>query len=179
MKKIYIIRHCKAEGQEKSANLTVEGYEQALKLRDYFENITIDKIISSHFERAVQTIKPLSEFKKIPILKDSRLSERILSSEDYPDWLDKLKMTFQDKDLTFVGGESSNEALIRIKNVLEEVLTSPDENIILVTHGAIMSLLLNSFDERFGFEQWASLSNPDIYMADIHEEALKFKRLLH
>lgn len=179
MKKIYIIRHCKAEGQEESANLTVEGYEQALKLRDHFENIAIDKIISSHFVRAIQTIKPLSELKEITILKEPRLSERILSSEDYPDWLDKLKMTFHDKDLTFLGGESSNEALFRIKSVLEEVLTSSDENIILVTHGAIMSLLLNSFDEQFGFDQWASLTNPDIYMAETQDVALKFKRLTH
>lgn len=177
MKRIYIIRHCKAEGQDENANLTSEGYNQSYMLRDFFVDQKIDKIISSHFVRAVQTIEPLGEYKGIDILKDSRLSERILSTENYSDWLDKLKMTFQERDLTFVGGESSNEALLRINNVFEEVINSPEENVILVTHGAIMSLLLNSIDDNFGFEQWQSLTNPDIYLIEVLEGKKTFKRI--
>lgn len=176
MKRIYIIRHCKAEGQEENANLTSEGYQQAIMLKNFFENVQIDKIISSHYVRAVQTIEPLAEDKGMEIIQDARLSERILSTENYPDWLEKLKMTFQDKSLTFIGGESSNEALIRIASVLEEVIVSPEENIILVTHGAIMSLLLNSIDENFGFDQWQTLTNPDIYLIEIQNGKKTFKR---
>lgn len=177
MKRIYIIRHCKADGQEASANLTSECYTQALILRDYFENVKIDKIIASHYVRAVQSIKPLAEHKEIEIIKDTRLSERILSTENYPDWLEKLKMTFQDKSLTFIGGESSNEALFRISSVFEEVINSSEENVMFVTHGAIMSLLLNSIDENFGFDQWQTLTNPDIYLIEVQEGEKTFKRI--
>jgi len=177
MKRIYIIRHCKAEGQEENAKLTSEGYSQALLLRDYFENVKIDKIVSSHYVRAVQSIEPLGIYKRIEIIKDTRLSERILSTVNYSDWLDKLNMTFQDKSLTFIGGESSNEVLFRIDSVMEEVINSPEENVILVTHGAIMSLLLNSIDENFGFEQWQTLTNPDIYLIDVQEGKKTFKRI--
>ncbi|MFJ5772168.1 histidine phosphatase family protein [Psychrobacillus sp. NPDC093180] len=177
MKRIYLIRHCKAEGQEENANLTSEGYNQAMILRDYFDNVKIDKIISSHYIRAVQSVESLAENKDMDIIKDVRLSERILSTENYPDWLEKLKMTFQDKSLTFIGGESSNEALCRIASVLDEVINSSEENVILVTHGAIMSLLLNSMDESFGFEQWQSLSNPDIYLIEVQEGERTFKRI--
>ncbi|MFJ8064570.1 histidine phosphatase family protein [Psychrobacillus sp. NPDC096426] len=177
MKRIYIIRHCKAEGQEENAKLTSEGLTQALMLRDYFEHVKIDQIISSHYIRAVQSIEPLGEFKGIEIIKDTRLSERILSTENYTDWLDKLNMTFQDKSLTFIGGESSNEALFRISSVFEEVINSPAENVILVTHGAIMSLLLNSMDDHFGFDQWQTLTNPDIYLIEVQEGKKTFKRI--
>ncbi|GGA28110.1 histidine phosphatase family protein [Psychrobacillus lasiicapitis] len=177
MKRIYIIRHCKAEGQEENANLTSEGYNQAMMLRDYFENMKIDKIISSPYVRAVQSIKPLAESKEMDIIKDARLSERILSTANYSNWLEKLKMTFQDKSLTFLGGESSDEALCRISLVLEEVINSSAEDVILVTHGAIMSLLLNSMDEGFSFEQWQSLSNPDIYLIEVLEGERTFKRI--
>ena len=177
MKRIFIIRHCKAEGQEENANLTSEGYTQASMLKNYFDNVQINKIISSPYVRAVQSIKPLAESKEIDIIKDARLSERILSTENYPDWMEKLKMTFQDKSLTFIGGESSNEALCRISSVVDEVINSPEENVMLVTHGAIMSLLLNSMDEGFGFEQWQTLSNPDIYLVEVLEGERTFKRI--
>lgn len=177
MKRIYIIRHCKAEGQEENANLTSEGNAQASMLRDFFENVKIDKIISSHYVRAFQSIEPLSKSKGIEIIKDTRLSERILSTENYSDWLDKLKMTFHNKSLTFIGGESSNEALLRFISVFEEVINYTDENVILVTHGAIMSLFLNSIDENFEFEQWQTLTNPDIYLIEVQEGQKTFKRI--
>ncbi|MDI2588846.1 histidine phosphatase family protein [Psychrobacillus sp. NEAU-3TGS] len=177
MKRIYIIRHCKAEGQEENANLTSEGYNQAMMLRDYFENVKIDKIISSHYVRAVQSVEPLAESKEMDIIKDARLAEKILSTENYPDWMEKLKMSFQDSSLTFLGGESSDVALCRISSVLEEVINSSEEDVILVTHGAIMSLLLNSMDEGFGFEQWQTLSNPDIYLVEVLEGERTFKRI--
>lgn len=177
MKRIYIIRHCNAEGQEENAKLTSEGNSQALMLKDFFDNVKIDKLISSHYVRAFQSIEPLSKSKGIEIIKDTRLSERILSTENYSDWFDKLKMTFQDKSLTFIGGESSNEAILRFSTVLEEIIDSPDENVILVTHGAIMSLFLNSIDENFGFDQWQTLMNPDVYLIEVHNGIKTFKRI--
>lgn len=95
---------------------------------------------------------------------DDRLSERILSTGDLPDWLNKLNETFEDLDLKFAGGESSKEAMNRIVNVVEEVWKSEAENTIIVTHGNLMSLLLKHYDHKVGFEEWKKLSNPDVYL---------------
>lgn len=41
---VYLIRHCKAEGQSAEAKLTEEGNAQAAKLADFLESKGIDAI---------------------------------------------------------------------------------------------------------------------------------------
>ncbi|MFC4777323.1 histidine phosphatase family protein [Paenibacillus sp. GCM10023252] len=113
MKTIYLIRHCKATGQEPEAELTLEGQEQAKKLSEFLLHEQIELVYSSPYVRAINSIKPLCEYSKIPLHIDVRLSERILSSEDLPDWTDKLEQSFIDMNMKLPGGESSAEAALR------------------------------------------------------------------
>lgn len=64
------------------------------------------------------------------------------------DWMDKLNATFDNLDLKFPGGESSREAMANIVNVVMDVLNCEHENTVVVTHGNILSLLFNHFDEN-------------------------------
>lgn len=164
MKNIYMIRHCAAEGQEPEAPLTDKGIQQALDLAAFFEKRKVDRIISSPFKRAIQTIQPLASQRDIVIEINHQLSERVLSTRNMPDWYDKLRETYVNFDLKYEGGESSREAANRVIEVVDEVLKSDAENTIIVTHGGLLSLLLNQYDKNFGFEQWATLSNPDVYL---------------
>src|SRR5690625_2787311 len=113
-KLIYIIRHCKAEGQSPHASLTDEGFRQAEEVAQFFDEIPIDEIISSPYERAIQTISRCASTKNLDVKINERLSERILSSISLDDWMDKLQETYMDLDLNFEGGESSKEAMLRI-----------------------------------------------------------------
>lgn len=61
LKKIYIVRHCKAEGQASNSPLTEIGFKQAEELDAFFNNVPVERIISSPYMRAVQTIQPLAE----------------------------------------------------------------------------------------------------------------------
>ncbi|TYS67806.1 histidine phosphatase family protein [Sutcliffiella horikoshii] len=162
-KTIYIIRHCEAKGQPPESPLTEKGFKQAQELASYFSNTPIDRIISSPFLRAIQTIEPLGKERDIKIEKDDRLAERILSSVDLPDWLEKLEATYEDLDLKLEGGESSREAMDRIVQVVEEANETEAENIIIVTHGNIMSLLIRNYQPSFGFADWKNLGNPAVY----------------
>jgi 2,3-bisphosphoglycerate-dependent phosphoglycerate mutase len=164
MKNIYLIRHCEAEGQEPEAPLTDKGKQQALDLAAFFEKRKVDRIISSPFKRAIQTIQPFASERDIDIEMNHQLSERVLSTRNMPDWYEKLRETYENMDLIYEGGESSREATNRIIEVVDEVLKSDAENTIIVTHGGLLSLLLNHFDKNFGFEQWETLSNPDVYL---------------
>ncbi|MEH7081987.1 histidine phosphatase family protein [Neobacillus drentensis] len=158
------IRHCEAEGQSSHAQLTEKGVGQAAELAGFFGDMVINHIISSPYLRAIQSIERVAEREDIDIVVDDRLAERILSTEVLPDWLEKLKATFDDIDLKFDRGESSREAMHRIVSVVEDIFKSDSDNTLLVTHGNLMSLLLMNYLPDFGFEQWKSLSNPDVFL---------------
>src|SRR5690625_6007216 len=83
MKKIYFVRHCSADGQHKDSPLTIEGTRQAQLLSIFLteNDIPIDRIISSPYLRAVESIKPYAEKHGIDIEVDERLHERVLSNE--------------------------------------------------------------------------------------------------
>lgn len=141
------------------------------------EQYPIELVISSPFTRALHTIEPFIRKNNIPFKIDYRLSERLLSNEDFPDWLEKLKETYVDKDLKFTGGESSNEATHRISELVEELKLSNHMSVVIVTHGNIMSLLLNHFQPHFGFDEWKQLSNPDVFEIEFNNKQTVVNRI--
>lgn len=177
MKNVYIIRHCEAEGQSAGAQLTEEGFKQAVDLASFFSNIKVDRIISSPYERAIQSIEPLAKQLNIEVEIDGKLTERVLSTNDISDWKEKLKTTFEDVKLKFEGGESSQEAQKRILNVVERIFDDPSENTIIVTHGNLMSLLLNNYNKSFDFDDWQDLKTPDIYVLKEIGNKVTYERL--
>lgn len=176
-KNICIIRHCEAEGQSSNSPLTERGFTQANNLSNFLSDIKVDRIISSPFLRAIQTIEPFAKNKNIEIEIDSRLTEHILSSIFFPDWMDKLEATFNDMNVKYEGGESSNEAIKRIVAVVNDIMVSVWENTIIVSHGGMISLLMNHYNKNFGFDQWKNLSNPDVYLLRITENDAYYRRL--
>lgn len=172
---IYVVRHCSAEGQAPDADLTAQGVLQAEKLVQFFDGTEIDQIITSPFVRARRSAEPLAEEKGIHIEQDSRLAERVLSSHDLEDWLVKLEATFVDATLKYEGGESSIEAMARVRNVVDGLEFG--SRIVLVTHGNLMTLLMNSFDDQFGFEKWQTLTNPDVFTLRITHRGAEVARV--
>ena len=67
-------------------------------------------------------------------------------------------------------GRSPNEATKRINELVEELKQSNHKSVAIVTHGNIMSLLLNYYQPHFGFEEWKQLSNPDVFEMDFSKE---------
>ncbi len=163
MKRIYLIRHCKAAGQESDAQLTREGWLQADQLAAFFIEKEIDYIVSSSYERAICTIRPLAEALNLQIHIDHRLCERVLSTEVIDDWMEKLKDSYEDLDLKLCGGESSRKAMTRGISVIEELIDRSEINIAVVTHGNLLSLILKHYDNNVGFDEWRNLSNPDVF----------------
>ena len=178
-KSIYLIRHCKADGQEAGAKLTSEGLEQACKLADFLYARQIDYIISSSYKRAIATIEPLARKINLKVNTDARLCERILSSETLSNWHEKLYETFQDEEMRLPGGETSFEAMERGISVIEELLELSVKSIAVVTHGNMMCLMLRYYDTSYGFDEWKNLTNPDVFELLIpnKKEAVSIKRI--
>lgn len=160
---IFIVRHCKADGQSPRANLTEEGDTQANILAEFLYGKHIESIHSSPFVRAINSITPLAQKLKVNIITDDRLSERILCAENHLNWREMLRNTFNDLELCYEGGESSVTAMDRALSVIKDVRESGLTNVVIVTHGNLLSLLLKYFDNNVGFEEWEGLSNPDVY----------------
>jgi 2,3-bisphosphoglycerate-dependent phosphoglycerate mutase len=163
MKTLYVVRHCKAEGQEADAPLTPEGVAQSDSLADSLATANIERIISSPYIRATQSIAPLARRLNLAVELDVRLVERVLCSGSRPDWRELLRASFSDLDLSFEGGESSREAMRRAVAVVTDIQRHSAQSTLLVTHGNLMALLLKHFDDSIGFAEWCALSNPDVY----------------
>ncbi|MCM3766785.1 histidine phosphatase family protein [Neobacillus niacini] len=169
-KRVYVVRHCEAEGQPSEAPLTEIGFRQAATLAKFLIEEKVDRIISSPFLRAVQSIEPTATLKGMQIETNDRLAERILSTHVLDDWLVKLEATFADLEMKFAGGESSREAMNRIVSVVEEILEGEAVNTLIVTHGNLMALLLHHYQPSFGFEEWKNLGNPDVFLLKFRED---------
>jgi 2,3-bisphosphoglycerate-dependent phosphoglycerate mutase len=165
---LYIIRHCQAEGQEPTAELTAIGRQQAEILANFLQSAHIERILSSPFTRAVQSIEPLAQRLGIEIEVDARLIERVLSSEPLPNWREGLQATFSNPDLYFYGGESSRTATERALAVVQE-LADDHRTTAFVSHGNLSTLLLKAFNHRIGFETWERMTNPDVFRVVISE----------
>lgn len=176
IKKIYLVRHCQAEGQESGANLTAQGREQAEQLATFLQNEKIDSIICSPYTRAIQSIQPYANQNQLTIKTDPRLSERILSPVPCVDWLDLLQLSFDDMNFCVEGGESSRIAMIRGVSVIEERLEN-SHSTVLVTHGNLLSLMLHYYDSRYGYETWFHMTNPDVYRITWGENKRSIERL--
>jgi 2,3-bisphosphoglycerate-dependent phosphoglycerate mutase len=177
VKRIYVVRHCEAEGQPSLAPLTEKGFQQADELARFLVDAKVERVICSPFLRAVQSIEPAAKQKGLQVEKDARLTERILSTKVLEDWLLKLEATFEDLDLKFDDGESSREAMGRILEAVKEVLEGEVENTLIVTHGNLMSLLLHYYQPSFGFEEWKNLSNPDVYLLIFDKSEVAIERI--
>ncbi|WP_241958964.1 histidine phosphatase family protein [Mammaliicoccus sciuri] len=72
---IYVLRHCKATGQEFDAALTTDGIKSAQQLVPVLAKLNIDHIYVSEMNRTYESIKPYLTNYKTPLTYDSRLSE--------------------------------------------------------------------------------------------------------
>lgn len=160
--------------------LTEVGMRQAHLLSRLFteQDAKIDKVISSPYLRAIESIKPFAERNNLDVNVDDRLKERIISEEPVDDWMEVLEQSFSDPDFKLPGGESSNDAITRVESLI--ATTQKDNNVsnvILVSHGNLIALLLTKYKSDFGFNGWKNLHNPDVFLIDFASEKQQIESL--
>ncbi len=169
MYKLVLVRHAAATGQDANAHLTTEGERQAHTLADFLVPLQIQRVISSPFARATESVRPFCRRAGLDLETDDRLVERVLSAGNYADWRDHLRRSFDDPDYCLEGGESSRAAQARGSAVLRTALES-GERTVLVTHGNLLALMLKSIHAIAGFDLWSGLSNPDVFVVHVEGE---------
>ncbi|MNI38759.1 putative phosphoserine phosphatase 2 [compost metagenome] len=168
---VYMVRHAESPfvfGQEKTRGLSEEGITEAKKVADRLEEVEVDYMVSSTYTRAIQTIQYLADRKGLPIIEFEELRERSIKGLDYKTpWEELLKAiekSFVDLDYALDGGESTREAQQRSIPIIENLLKEfRGKNIVIGTHGSIMTIMMNYYNSNYGFEFWNQTSKPDIY----------------
>jgi 2,3-bisphosphoglycerate-dependent phosphoglycerate mutase len=166
-----MVRHADSPfvfGNERHRGLSDEGLEDARRVAEILAEVPIDYIASSSYARAVQTVKYLAEAKGLPINEYEELAERAIKGLDYKAPWETLEaaieQSFSDKDYALIGGESTRKAQQRAIPVIEKLLQEYEGKTSVVgTHGNIMTIILNYYDESYGYDFWKSTSKPDIY----------------
>ncbi|ANC11334.1 MULTISPECIES: histidine phosphatase family protein [Bacillus cereus group] len=181
-KKIFIIRHGEAKDNDFNCPLTSEGLKQVENMVVSLlqtEEIKECKIISSEYQRAVETAGIFAKHLDLDFCKDPRLNEiNIGSSKE--NLKEELKKRFECVNSKFEGegGESIHQVMERTHQVIRDIINENNKNnYILVTHRIPALLLLHYFDKQFGFDKAWSLTSPDAYLIKISEERFKVEHI--
>jgi 2,3-bisphosphoglycerate-dependent phosphoglycerate mutase len=178
MARVLLIRHCESHGPAPEAPLTDAGHAAARALADFLAAHPVERVVSSPYRRARQTIEPFAARAGLEVELDARWRERQLSPEALPSFRDEVRRTFGDLDHRVPGGESGREALARGREACDALLAAPESLVAVASHGQLISLLLHSIDGRFGYDGWQSLANPDVLLVSADGAgALGFTRI--
>ena len=156
----YLVRHAHADWTpDENRPLSKRGREDAKAVGHILAQFPIDAIYASPYRRAYETVEPLAHALGLEIKIEHDLRERALGRIQPEAFVAAVKKTWDDPQFSHPGGETNLAAQKRGLAVLNRVRNTPGQSqVVLSTHGVMMTLLLQSFDSSIGFAFWASLS---------------------
>uniref|UniRef100_A0AC35U0A5 Phosphoglycerate mutase family protein n=1 Tax=Rhabditophanes sp. KR3021 TaxID=114890 RepID=A0AC35U0A5_9BILA len=184
---IYIVRHCERidnidprwrkkhpSFEEDNSPLSSRGRNvQAKELQKRFENIHLDHVFASPFDRTMETSSILIGNKDILIKPDPGLLEALYLCENPPSFwkVDKLKEKFPNTDTKYVpvfktcpkeGGYGDEGCLPRVKKFIETVLDTvcvgENDTIVFVSHGSPIAAAHDHLARKWKYVGQATVS---------------------
>ncbi|MFI8684870.1 histidine phosphatase family protein [Rossellomorea sp. NPDC077527] len=172
---MYMVRHGDSPkaGDERTRALTEKGMADARRITDLLKTIEIDAVVSSPYLRSVQTVEGVSRHIGKPVVIEEDLKERVFSAGNTrisdQELGPLLEKSFQDPNYALKGAESNAECQNRAVAVLNTLLdTYEGKNVVIGTHGAVMTLMMGFYDTRFDLDFLYSTSKPDIYRMEFN-----------
>ena len=130
-------------------------------------------MISSPYKRAIQTVEGIAKYIDQDIVIEKDFRERELSGKPVEDFNYAIAKVWEDFNFSWEGGESNKTAQKRGLAVTQKVLAAyKGKNIAIGTHGNLMALIMNFFDEKYDFNFWKELDMPDVYKLSFDGEVL-------
>jgi 2,3-bisphosphoglycerate-dependent phosphoglycerate mutase len=170
---IYLVRHAHSiyTPDELNRPLSEKGAIDAGRITEILLNENIDIVLASSYRRAIQTVEGISKYIGTEIIIEDAFKERKIaegSVENFDSAITKLWTNF---NFAYKGGESNLEAQSRGVDSLNKVLNKYNgKNVVIGTHGNIMVLIMNYFDNKYDYEFWKNLSMPDIYKLSFKDD---------
>lgn len=84
-----------------------------------------------------------------------------------------LTRMFEDRGFAPEGGESLNDCQKRVVAVLKNIMNQHrGQKIVIGTHGAVMTLMMNYFDAQYDLSFLLQTTKPDIYRMEFENGTL-------
>lgn len=158
MTNIYFVRHAQpnyTNHNDRERELTKKGEKDAKVVMEFLADKAIDKIFSSPFKRAVDTIRPFAETYGYKIQLCERFCERRVDSIWVEDFETFARNQWKDFTYKLSDGESLEEVQKRNIEELDVLLTQcENQNLVVGTHGTSLSMIWNYYDSSFGYEDF-------------------------
>jgi 2,3-bisphosphoglycerate-dependent phosphoglycerate mutase len=180
MARVLLIRHCQSTGQGFDAPLSEAGHQQAIELSGWLTSCGIDRIVSSPFDRAVDTILPFAKGMGLEFELDKRLGERVLGAwfETIEAHRDGVRLAMADREMRYGDGETGLDVTARGWPALIEALDGSNAVTALVSHGQMCAHLLREIDGTSGYDVWRAMTTPDVFEIWRDDEgSLHYRRL--
>lgn len=165
MTTFYLVRHAHANWiPDENRPLSAQGKQDAGWVANKLRPFPITAIYSSPFRRAYQTVEPLAKRLKLPIQTLPDLRERHLADQPVEDFTAAIGAVWHDPTFAYPGGEphiTAQQRGLAVLNALRQQHAT--DQIVLGTHGTLMTLILQHFEPTIGYEFWQTLRMPDIY----------------
>ena len=178
---LYFVRHAHStySPDEYNRPLSARGFTDVKQITHLLQGVNIDFIISSPYLRAKQTVEGIVKLLNKEILIMDDFKERILSDKKVEDFQVAISRVWENPTYSWEGGESNLRAQKRgVKVTLDVVERYKGKNVVIGTHGNIMVLIMNHFNNKFDFQFWQQLDMPDIYkLTFIHTKLIDVHRL--
>jgi len=154
--KVYFVRHGESvlterRHQTPDTPLSSLGHKQAKAIANRFNRIEIDLILTSPYIRTYQTAQEIEKVKHVPVIKSDLFIERkmplsflgkeVIDHEIYP-ILQTIRKHFYEPDWHYAEEENLTDLLIRAKAALNFILSQKKENIVVVTHGYFLVVVI-------------------------------------
>lgn len=159
---VYFVRHAEPDysvEEDSIRPLSDRGKKDALKLPELFTGMAIDKMISSPFKRAIDTIEPLSTERGLVVELVDGFRERKVSDGGWIEDFNGFAMDqWADFDYSLSGGDCLREVQERNIEALEKVLARDKGlNIIIGSHGTALSTIINYYDKSYGYDDFIKI----------------------
>ncbi len=165
--KALLIRHAATTGQAPDAPLTPAGQKQAEALVPVLTELKAGPLYTSPYTRAQDTIGPYAKASGQSVTALDDLRERLLSTDDRPDWQHHVRRSLHDALYTAPGGESHTHLFVRAAHAFDIIAEEGGPLPTFVTHGGMTTALLNRVDPTFGHGPRMGLHNPDLFEVTI------------
>lgn len=193
MKRIYFVRHAESTANASGISqggesvLSEDGNRQAFYVRGRFASIPIEVILTSSMPRAVQTARIIRRDNGVEIIESSTFAERkkpsviIGKSKEDPEVKAILKYIYEkypEEEHRHSDEENPRDLISRADRAIETLLSRSEENILVVTHGVFLKVLLARFlfgkdlsgRELLRFMRFVSISNTGITIIELRDE---------
>lgn len=171
IKKLTILRHFKPNIDKSKPvaewELNEEGKESMQKVLDEDIFKDINKIISSVEGKAKITAFAISKKYSIPVEESEEIAEVDRSKVGFieGDYADAVRQYLTESEEFKYRWEDISEVRKRVRSFIQK-LENEEENVLVISHGMLLSIMLSKYFEENIIEYWRSLTMGKIIEVD-------------